>query len=127
MFKMSKDEKRKSVSLEITFFVVVSVLAHFVIPLLIDLTDPGIKNILTVIASIMCAGGLLYFIYERRAGLPFFYGVSQRGGSNANSFIVLAIGAALFRVSNVQFFIIVAAMAEGIAILSYVIPTKSSK
>lgn len=127
MFKMSKDEKRKSVSLEITFFVVVSVLAHFVIPLLIDLTDPGIKNILTVIASIMCAGGLLYFIYERRAGLPFFYGVSQRGGSNANSFIVLAIGAALFRVSNVQFFIIVAAMAVGIAILSYVIPTKSSK
>ncbi|NLA70708.1 MAG: hypothetical protein GX852_06750 [Clostridiales bacterium] len=124
---MSKDEKRKSVSLEIVFFAVVSVLAHFVIPLLIDLTDPGIKNILTVIASIMCAGGLLYFIYERRAGLPFFYGVSQRGGSNANSFIVLAIGAALFRVSNVQFFIIVAAMAVGIAILSYVIPTKSSK
>ena len=124
---MSKDEKRKSVSLEIVFFAVVSVLAHFVIPLLIDLTDPGIKNILTVIASIMCAGGLLYFIYERRAGLPFFYGVSQRGGSNANSFIVLAIGAALFRVSNVQFFIIVAAMAVGIAILSYVIPTNSSK
>ena len=124
---MSKDEKRKSVSLEIVFFAVVSVLAHFVIPLLIDLTDPGIKNILTVIASIMCAGGLLYFIYERRAGLPFFYGVSQRGGSNANSFIVLAIGAALFRVSNVQFFIIVAAMAVGITILSYVIPTKSSK
>lgn len=124
---MSKDEKRKSVSLEIIFFVVVSVLVHFVIPLLIDLSEPSVKHIVTIVAFVICVGGLLYFIYERRAGLPFFYGVSQRGGSNANSFIVLAIGAALFRVSNVQFFIIVAAMAVGIAILSYVIPTKSSK
>ena len=34
----------------------------------------------------------LIFAFERLSNKPFFYGSSQRGGSNTNSFIISAIG-----------------------------------
>ena len=37
--------------------------------------------------------GLIYTIRETKMQLPYFYGRSQSGGSNANSFVVMGIGA----------------------------------
>ena len=37
--------------------------------------------------------GLIYTIMETKMQLPYFYGRSQSGGSNANSFVVMGIGA----------------------------------
>ena len=39
--------------------------------------------------------GLIYTIMETKMQLPYFYGRSQSGGSNANSFVVMGIGAGL--------------------------------
>lgn len=39
--------------------------------------------------------GLIYTIMETKMQLPYFYGRSQRGGSNANSFVVMGIGSGL--------------------------------
>ena len=39
--------------------------------------------------------GLIYTIMETNMQLPYFYGRSQSGGSNANSFVVMGIGAGL--------------------------------
>ncbi len=36
--------------------------------------------------------GFVYLIYEVRKNLPFFYGRSQRGGSNANSYFIIGLG-----------------------------------
>ena len=37
--------------------------------------------------------GLIYTIMETKMQLPYFYGRSQSGGSNANSFVVMGVGA----------------------------------
>ena len=37
--------------------------------------------------------GLIYTIMETKMQLPYFYGKCQSGGSNANSFVVMGIGA----------------------------------
>lgn len=39
--------------------------------------------------------GLIYTIMETKMQLPYFYGRSQSGGSNANSFVVMGIGSGL--------------------------------
>ena len=39
--------------------------------------------------------GLIYTIMETKMQLPYFYGRSQSGGSNANSFVVMGVGAGL--------------------------------
>lgn len=39
--------------------------------------------------------GLIYTIMETKMQLPYFYGRSQNGGSNANSFVVMGIGVGL--------------------------------
>lgn len=39
--------------------------------------------------------GLIYTIMETKMQLPYFYGKCQSGGSNANSFVVMGIGAGL--------------------------------
>lgn len=39
--------------------------------------------------------GLIYTIMETKMQLPYFYGRSQSGGSNANSFVVMGIGVGL--------------------------------
>lgn len=39
--------------------------------------------------------GLIYTIMETKMQFPYFYGRSQSAGSNANSFVVMGIGAGL--------------------------------
>lgn len=46
--------------------------------------------------------GLIYTIMETKMQLPYFYGRSQSGGSNANSFVVMGIGAGLIGSSIVS-------------------------
>lgn len=46
--------------------------------------------------------GLIYTIMETKMQLPYFYGRSQSGGSNANSFVVMGIGAGLIGSSIVN-------------------------
>ncbi len=39
--------------------------------------------------------GFIYLAYEVRKNLPFIYGRSQHGGSNANSYVVIGLGLGL--------------------------------
>lgn len=48
---------------------------------------------------------LIVFVLERYSDKPFFYGFSQRGGSNANSFVVCAVGLNFLHLSNKDFVI----------------------
>ena len=68
---------------------------------------------------------LLFFIMERRSNLPFFYGASQRGGSNANSFIVAAVGLNFLSLNNVQFIIYMLALICAMLLLAYTVKAKS--
>lgn len=43
--------------------------------------------------------GILYWVMELRSGLPFFYGSSQSGGSNANGSVVVGLGIGLLATS----------------------------
>lgn len=61
--------------------------------------------------------GLIYTIMETKMQLPYFYGRSQHGGSNANSFVVMGIGAGLIGssvASVVLITIILIAVAIGV-------------
>lgn len=61
--------------------------------------------------------GVIYTFMERKMNLPFFYGRSQSGGSNANSYAVLGIGAALITntwVSMLIVAVVFAVLAVGI-------------
>lgn len=40
--------------------------------------------------------GLIIILVEKKSGLPFFYGRSQRGGSNANGAFIIGLGSAMF-------------------------------
>ena len=62
---------------------------------------------------------------ERRSNLPFFYGASQRGGSNANSFIVAAVGLNFLSLNNIQFIIYMFALICAMLLLAYTVKAKS--
>ena len=61
--------------------------------------------------------GLIYTIMETKMQLPYFYGRSQSGGSNANSFVVMGIGAGLIGssiASEVVLTLVLIAVAIGV-------------
>ena len=78
-----------------------------------------------ILGIVFIALALLFFIIERRSNLPFFYGASQRGGSNANSFIVAAIGLNFLSLNNVQFIIYMLALICAMLLLAYPVKAKS--
>ena len=63
----------------------------------------------------------LIFAFERLSNKPFFYGSSQRGGSNANSFIISAIGLNFLNLNNSEFFMMVLAFILAFIIFAFLI------
>lgn len=122
---MNNNIKKKPIFLEIIFYLVSSVIIRILQLIWIDELGLNYPPMLTFVACMGCGIGLIYFAYERWADLPFFYGTSQRGGSNANSFIVLAFGVALFPISNFKYALIAVVMAFLMYILALIIPTKA--
>lgn len=61
--------------------------------------------------------GAIYFAFERWLNTPFFYGKSQHGGSNANSFYVLVLGVFLINLTTVQFVITLIAVLVYMAVV----------
>ena len=59
--------------------------------------------------------GLIYTIMETKMQLPYFYGRSQSGGSNANSFVVMGIGAGLIG-SSIASEVVITLVLIGVAI-----------
>ena len=59
--------------------------------------------------------GLIYTIMETKMQLPYFYGKCQSGGSNANSFVVMGIGAGLIG-SSIASEVVITLVLIGVAI-----------
>ena len=59
--------------------------------------------------------GLIYTIMETKMQLPYFYGKCQSGGSNANSFVVMGIGAG-FIGSSIASEVVITLVLIGVAI-----------
>ena len=59
--------------------------------------------------------GLIYTIMETKMQLPYFYGRCQSGGSNANSFVVMGIGAGLIG-SSIASEVVITLVLIGVAI-----------
>ena len=78
-----------------------------------------------IVGIVLIVLALLFFIMERRSNLPFFYGASQRGGSNANSFIVAAVGLNFLSLNNVQFAIYMLSLVMTMLLLAYVVKAKN--
>lgn len=57
----------------------------------LDLNSPMVFYVGIVFAVL----GIIFVFVERKGNFPFFYGKSQRSGSNANSSVLLGIGFAL--------------------------------
>ena len=88
--------------------------------------DNKLSKVLTFgLSTFFIAAVILFFIMERRSNLPFFYGASQRGGSNANSFIVAAVGLNFLSLNNVQFVIYMFALICAMLLLAYTVKAKS--
>lgn len=60
-----------------------------------DFTTFAPIDILQISGAFFCFYGIIVISYERYLDLPFFYGRSQRGGSNANGVTIGAIGVAM--------------------------------
>ena len=59
--------------------------------------------------------GFIYTIMETKMQLPYFYGKCQSGGSNANSFVVMGIGAG-FIGSSIASEVVITLVLIGVAI-----------
>ncbi len=59
--------------------------------------------------------GFIYTIMETKMQLPYFYGKCQSGGSNANSFVVMGIGAGLIG-SSIASEVVITLVLIGVAI-----------
>lgn len=71
-----------------------------------------------IIGGIMIALSLIYIFYETKNHLPFFYGKSQSGGSNANGSVVAGIGLGIFATNIAELAAIMVALIIYTVILS---------
>lgn len=72
-----------------------------------------ILRILGIFASIY---GVIWLGIEKYSDLPFFYGRSQRGGSNANGTFILSLGIVMISHSSLQTIILLCIFAPLVAI-----------
>lgn len=117
---MDKKEYYKTVFMGVIELVVISTLLLLLRRSGIVFTDANeiILRIIGYIGLFLVVVGLIYFIIERLSGLPFFYGRSQRGGSNVNSFAILAIGIAFLNMDIKTALIVLVSMVILVCLLS---------
>lgn len=109
--KMSEFE-RNTILIGSGFFLAVSIVFRLVKPYAFKLFSESTVPIswINVLGMLLLFLGAIYFAFERWLNTPFFYGKSQHGGSNANSFYVLVLGVFLINLTTVQFVIALVAV-----------------
>lgn len=78
-------------------------------------------KMLLIIGIAFLAVGILDAIVEARMDLPFFYGKSQRGGFNSNSYFMCAVGIACLADGILRFIIYTAAVCVVVASERYAV------
>lgn len=105
---MLKKDIKMVMGLGIGCFLIASIGLRFLLSLMFDMgAFPWARSVGAVILII----GFVEFIYERWHGFAFFTGKSQHGGSNANSFFVMAVALAICNLSWPAFITILVIMA----------------
>lgn len=120
---MFDNKLSKVLTFGLSSFCIASILIRLVKIYLME-ENTELIPLLNIIGAVFIIWALLFFVLERRSNLPFFYGVSQSGGSNANSFIVAAVGLNFFNINNVQFIIYMIALSCVMLLLAYVVKAK---
>ena len=90
--------KNKKLCIGALVSVVITIVLYFAKNMLATVSQGGLNvnsPIVFYVGLVFTILGVVYTFMERKMGLPFFYGRSQSGGSNANSYVVLGIGLAL--------------------------------
>ncbi len=117
-----KGENKRNLMLGIGTFVILSFILYFLVkPMLFESLGLNEFAGINYIGGFLCAVGVLCFLYERWNSLPFFYGRCQQGGSNANSFVVLAVGIVCFRTNVVTFMVLLAVAIVFMVIAGYLV------
>ena len=68
----------------------------------------------------------LIYCYERANNYSFFYGFSQRGGDNSNSFILFAVAINFFAFNDLPFFGVLIGISIAIMLLGFLISRESN-
>ncbi|EDU36455.1 MAG: hypothetical protein E7210_00030 [Clostridium lundense] len=84
-------------------------------------------DILRILGIFLSAYGLIWIGVEKYSDLPFFYGKSQRGGSNANAVFICSLAIVMMSHSLLQTIILLLIFALIIAIERSIIESKRIK
>jgi hypothetical protein len=81
-------------------------------------------DILRIIGIVLSVYALIWMGVEKYFDLPFFYGRSQRGGSNANGIFICSLGIVMMSHFFLQTIILICIFASIISIERYIIESK---
>lgn len=84
-------------------------------------------DILRILGIFLSVYAVIWIGVEKHSDLPFFYGKSQRGGSNANAVFICSLGIVMMSHSLLQTIIMICIFASIISIERYVIESKRIK
>lgn len=89
--------KNKKLCIGALVSVVITIVLYFTKNMFVTVSQGALNvnsPIIFYVGLVFTILGVVYTFMERKMGLPFFYGRSQSGGSNANSYVVLSVGLA---------------------------------
>ena len=84
-------------------------------------------DILRILGIFLSIYAVIWVGVEKYSDLPFFYGGSQRGGSNANAVFICSLGIVMMSHSFLQTIILICVFASIISIERYIIESKRIK
>ncbi|MDS1002346.1 permease prefix domain 1-containing protein [Clostridium sporogenes] len=84
-------------------------------------------DIIRILGIILLVYGVIWIGIEKYSNLPFFYGKSQHGGSNANGVFVCSLGIVMISHSLLQTIILICIFATIIAVERAIIESKRIK
>lgn len=116
---MLKKDIKMVMGLGLGCFLAASIVLRWLMPHIIDMEQYGAFPWAKPVGIVLLIVGIAEFIYERWHGFAFFSGKSQHGGSNANSFIVLAIAVAALNFSQTRFAAVLAVMSIVLLVLGF--------
>lgn len=120
--------KNKKLCIGALVSVVITIVLYFAKNMLATVSQGGLNvnsPIVFYVGLVFTILGVVYTFMERKMGLPFFYGRSQSGGSNANSYVVLGIGLALVAKTTVTAMVLVVLGAVLATAIRYFIANKN--
>lgn len=84
-------------------------------------------DILRILGIFLLVYGVIWIAVEKYLDFPFFYGRSQRGGSNANAVFICSLGIVMTAHSFLQTIIFICIFAPIIAIERFIIESKRTQ